>query len=48
MLRRISDPEALDVIQELMTAREWNADTLRDIYEIVQLTGRKILPPAQE
>lgn len=39
------DIEALDRILNLMSHREWNADTLDAIAEIVKATGRTIEPP---
>jgi len=41
----VRDREALDRITEEMSGVEWSADTLEIIAQIVEMTGRKILPP---
>ena len=38
----MNDTEAMNAIQKLMDGREWNADTLDDIADIVRSTSRPV------
>lgn len=38
----LDDRRALDLIAELMSGREWSADTLDEIAGVVMMTGREI------
>lgn len=40
-----TDTEAMNRIHALMDGQEWSLDTLQDIAEVVQLTGRVIREP---
>lgn len=47
--RVISDAEALDRLNELLSAPEWpGASGMEDVCEIVRLTGREEIPDAPE
>lgn len=41
----MSDKEALDKIQAILSGKEWDSDTTAFIAEIVTASGRAILDP---
>jgi hypothetical protein len=46
-VKRLTDAEALDWINELLSASEWpGASGMEDVYEIVRATGRTEIPDA--
>ena len=42
MKRTISDETAMIAIHELLSGEEWGTDTLEEVRDIVELTGREV------
>lgn len=42
MARKLTDEHALDLIAELLSATEWEVDTIEHVADLVRLTDRAI------
>jgi hypothetical protein len=48
MWRVLSDASCLDLMAEQLSGREWDAEAIERIAELIQLSGRTIDPPEEE